>query len=407
MDKRWSLFQGFGVEIEYMIVDAKTLSVRPIADDLLRSLAGDVVSEVEMGPICWSNELALHVIELKSNGPAVDLTKLVDDFATQVRSANDALRQLGSKLMPGGMHPWMNPDTEMKIWPHEYNIVYQTYDRIFNCHGHGWANLQSTHLNLPFANDEEFARLHAAIRLLMPILPAFAASSPIADRQVKGPLDYRMQVYNSNSARIPSVTGKVIPEQVYSESDYDREIMQPLFRDIAPHDPEGVLQHPFMNARGAIGRFDRGAIEIRIVDAQECPQADMAIVAFEVEVLKELVAEKWCDFQTQSDFSTDTLAALLQSTIIAAEQTVLNNENYLRAFGITESKISASELCAHLITSTGLDGSPWSQQLQHIQQQGPLARRILSSVGSDFESRLEGTYRDLCDCLQNNEQFHA
>ena len=36
-------------------------------------------------------------------------------------------------------------------------------------------------LNLPFSSDEEFGRLHAAIRLLLPLLPALAASSPLVE----------------------------------------------------------------------------------------------------------------------------------------------------------------------------------------------------------------------------------
>ena len=50
--------------------------------------------------------------------------------------------------------------------------MYEAYDRIFDCRGHGWANLQAVHLNLPFSGDEEFGRLHAAIRLVLPIMPA-------------------------------------------------------------------------------------------------------------------------------------------------------------------------------------------------------------------------------------------
>jgi hypothetical protein len=31
------------------------------------------------------------------------------------------------------------------------------------------------------------------------------------------------------------------------------------------------MDHHFANSRGAIARFDRGAIEIRVIDIQECP----------------------------------------------------------------------------------------------------------------------------------------
>ncbi len=68
---KYHLFDRYGVELEYMIVDAESLSVRPIADEVLRRVAGEYVNEVERGPLAWSNELVLHVIELKTNGPAL------------------------------------------------------------------------------------------------------------------------------------------------------------------------------------------------------------------------------------------------------------------------------------------------------------------------------------------------
>ena len=68
-----SLFEGFGIEIEYMIVDASTLNVRPICDQLFTTVHGSLVDEIERGPIAWSNELANHLVELKTNGPAPQL----------------------------------------------------------------------------------------------------------------------------------------------------------------------------------------------------------------------------------------------------------------------------------------------------------------------------------------------
>ena len=82
---------------------------------------------------------------------------------------NALLSPMGARLMPTAMHPWMDPN-RVQLWPHGTRVVYETFDRIFSCKGHGWANLQSQQINLPFASDEEFARLHAAIRFLLPIL---------------------------------------------------------------------------------------------------------------------------------------------------------------------------------------------------------------------------------------------
>ena len=74
--KPLSLFEGYGVELEYMIVDSTTLGVRPITDRVLAEVAGEITTEVELEEIAWSNELALHVIELKTNGPASSLDGL-------------------------------------------------------------------------------------------------------------------------------------------------------------------------------------------------------------------------------------------------------------------------------------------------------------------------------------------
>ena len=56
--------------------------------------------------------------------------------------------------------------------------VYEAFDRIFDCRGHGWANLQSVHLNLPFGDDDEFGRLHAAIRSSFPCCPLSPPARP-------------------------------------------------------------------------------------------------------------------------------------------------------------------------------------------------------------------------------------
>ncbi|HSH75342.1 MAG TPA: hypothetical protein VLA09_06650, partial [Longimicrobiales bacterium] len=58
---RPGLFEAFGVEIEMMIVDADSLDVKPVCDELIAAVAGEPVSEVELGDISWSNELTLHV----------------------------------------------------------------------------------------------------------------------------------------------------------------------------------------------------------------------------------------------------------------------------------------------------------------------------------------------------------
>ncbi|HSG69960.1 MAG TPA: glutamate-cysteine ligase family protein, partial [Planctomycetaceae bacterium] len=343
------LWEAFGVELEYMIVDAESLDVRPITDRVLYEVAGEYLTEFELGEISWSNELALHVIELKTSGPAADLEPLTSHFQDQVRRIDAILAPLGARLMPTAMHPWMDPFRELQLWPHEFNPIYETYNRIFDCRGHGWANLQSVHLNLPFADDEEFGRLHAAIRLLLPILPALAASSPVMDGQATGLADNRLEVYRYNSRQVRSVAGDVIPEPVFSQADYDREILQKMYAEIAPFDTEGVLSYEWLNSRGAIARFDRNTIEIRVLDVQECPAADLAVCAVIVGVLKALTEERWTSLREQQSFSVNQLSRLLVATIRDAELTTLDDPNYLMQFGLQAESISTGDLWKHLV----------------------------------------------------------
>jgi glutamate---cysteine ligase / carboxylate-amine ligase len=407
------LFSAFGVELEYMIVDTRTLGVRPIADEILRSPEGEITGEVDRGLVTWSNELVAHVVELKVSEPAGSLDELPLVFQREVQEINARLSRISARLMPGGMHPWMDPLNDTKLWPHEYNEVYEAFDRIFSCQGHGWANLQSVHLNLPFPDDEAFSRLHAAIRLVLPILPALTASSPVMEGRVSGLLDNRLEVYRNNSRKIPSIAGRVIPEQVYSRADYEEQILRRLYADVAPHDPTGVLQHEWLNARGAIARFQRNAIEIRVMDVQECPQADVALCAAVVALLRALVDERFSTLAVQQAFAVEPLEKILLGTIRDADQAVVSDLSYLGALGYAGGQCTAGELWRQLIgmlTSENLLDRRWKGVLEIVTNEGPLARRIVSWLDAARDRHagpqvLSELYRKLCDCLENGELF--
>ena len=101
------LFDAIGLELEYMIIDSRSLAVAPLADKVLAAAAGEVVSEVEMGALNWSNELVLHVLELKTNGPARTLDGLGAEFNRHVAQVNTILHPMGAGLMPTACNPWM------------------------------------------------------------------------------------------------------------------------------------------------------------------------------------------------------------------------------------------------------------------------------------------------------------
>jgi len=411
-DRSLSLFEGYGIELEYMIVDRDHLSILPIADQVLRTVAGDYVNEFENGNIAWSNELVLHVIELKTNGPANSYRDLPAVFLANVEQINDILAEINGQLMPAAVHPWMNPDLEARLWPHEANTIYDAYNRIFDCRGHGWSNLQSTHLNLPFANEQEFASLHAAIRVLLPVMPALAASSPIIAGEYTGLMDTRLETYRHNADRIPSITGMVIPEPVESYKTYHVTILKPMYADIAAEDPEHILHHEWLNSRGAIARFERQTIEIRLLDIQETPSADIAIAALITCILKKLVAGDWSDRVEQDRLQTGALAELLLEVIRDGELAVIRNRPYLELFGFPDHNGEVRDLWQHLlgtVPTNDPDLDPDLREIGHyIIYNGPLARRIKRAIGNDIRrSRLQETWRQLCRCLAEGKCFEG
>jgi gamma-glutamyl:cysteine ligase YbdK (ATP-grasp superfamily) len=298
-------------------------------------------------------------------------------------------------LLGTGMHHTMDPLRETVLWAHEYSAVYEAFDRIFGCRGHGWANVQSCHLNLPFANDEQFGRLHAAIRMLLPILPALSASSPVVGGQLTGLLDTRLEYYRKNSARVPSVCGRVVPEPVFSEADYRAKILERIYADLAPMDPAGVLRDEYANARGAIARFGRGSIEIRVLDVQDEPGRDLAILELVVAVLRGLVAERWCSYEQQRAFDTDELADVFEAVIRDGDAEGTIDPAYAAALGCIG--LRASAIWSELARELHAEGAIGPAAAKLAQKGEPLAASISHEIRGGRS--VDAVYRELASRL--------
>jgi len=416
-----SLFEGFGIELEYMIVDARTLDVKPIADRLIEAESGSIENEIERGPFAWSNELARHVIEVKTNGPVPAFAGVGSGFEGEIRRINDQLARMDARLLPTAMHPWMDAARDFELWPHGSHEIYDAFHRIFDCRGHGWANLQSAHLNLPFANDDELGRLHAAIRALLPILPALAASSPCFDGRVSGFMDTRLDVYRTNARRVPSVSGSVVPEPVFTRAAYQK-LLESIWADLAPHDPEGLLRHEWVNARGCIARFDRMALEIRVLDVQETPAADVAIHAAITSSLRALCRMEEAAQERLRALDTAALAAILRATTQEAERAPIDDGAYLAALGFDRQPRRAADLWCELLERDfereWPAGSALRGPIDVIRDEGTLSTRILRRLRAEAGGRggpgsaptreqLRAVYRELADCLRDGRMLRA
>ncbi len=404
----FKLFEVTGIELDYMVVQRDTLRVLPIVDQLFQDVTGQLTSDVEHGEVTWSNELASHVVELKTTRPARRIPAFRRRFATEVRAINDALATRQAMLLPTAAHPLMDPLTETVIWPHAHNEVYALYHRIFDCRGHGWSNRQSTHLNLPFATDEEFGKLHAAVRMVLPLIPALAASSPLLDGKATGFLDSRMEAYLHHQERLPALMGSLIPEAVFTQEDYYRIVFDPIGRALAPYDPEGLLDHHVANSRGAVARFDRGAIELRVIDAQECPGMDLAIAELITALCRAMAKGRWTSTYLQRAWSETDLLPIFLQTIKDAGRAVIANKDLLLMFGVMkEQRMTAQRLWEHIVQELRGELSEDARVLiDHILSKGCLAQRILARTGrKPSTEKVRQVYAELAACLHDDRPF--
>ena len=69
---------------------------------------------------------------------------------------------------------------------------------------------------------------------------------------------------------MPSIAGAVIPEAVSTTRIMTANFPESAERESLRLDTKHLLNH-FLNSRGAIARFDCGAVEIRLADIQNAP----------------------------------------------------------------------------------------------------------------------------------------
>ena len=281
-----------GPEHEFSVVNDE-LKALPIVDKVIRDFCGKTVNFVEQPCFTFGKELQLHVLELKANQPFESPVSFEETMQNAVTTISDFLRKKHhAHLLGTGMHPLMKLD-ETGIWPHRHRKIYQEYSKVFNLKQHGWLNIQSFHLNLPYSNQENGVRLHNLLAELCAYISAISASSPIYEGKMGPKVDNRLQFYRENQREVPSVTGDVIPEPVTSFAQYRQEVIGRYSRDLAEAGiGKTLLFKEWVNSRGVIFRFDRAALEVRVIDEQDCVKSDVALSCFVRAALRGLIAAK-------------------------------------------------------------------------------------------------------------------
>ena len=262
-------------------------------DKVIRDFCGKVINFVELPQFTFGKELQLHVMEIKANAPFRSPELFEETMQDAVATLLDYLwKKHHAHLLGTGMHPLLRLE-ETSIWPHRHRKIYQEYGKIFNLKQHGWLNIQSFHLNLPYSKENQGVLLHNLLAGLCAYLPAISASSPIFEGTVGPNIDNRLYFYKMNQREIPSIAGDVIPDYVSSFNQYRREVIEGYSQDMAKAGAgKTILFKEWVNSRGVIFRFDRSALEVRVMDEQECVKSDVALSCFIRAALRGLIANQ-------------------------------------------------------------------------------------------------------------------
>jgi len=392
------MLEVMGPEHEFSLVNEE-LHTLPIVDKVIRDFCGRIVNFVELPHFTFGKELQLHVVETKANKPFKS-PELFEE--TMHNAVTTLLSFIGKKyrahLLGTGMHPLLRLE-ETGVWPHRHRKIYQEYSKVFDLKRHGWLNIQSFHLNLPYSREENGVMLHNLLSGLCAYLPAVSASSPIFEGATGPNVDNRLYFYKANQQEVPSVTGDVIPDPVSSFSQYRKEVIGQYSHDLAMAGAgKAILAKEWVNSRGVIFRFDRKALEVRVMDEQECVKSDVALSCFIRAAIRGLIAERIAPLPHQllvRDFNSVVAKGL--------------NAKVLHPEGET-----ARQVCQYLFNLASENGEEaekkylWivKKRIDHGNLSDLIRERILKKAQkSDLAESIRSVYSTLIRCLADNQPY--
>jgi gamma-glutamyl:cysteine ligase YbdK (ATP-grasp superfamily) len=394
----YKTLEVLGPEHEFSVVNDE-LKALPIVDRVIKDFHGRIVNFVEQPSFTFGKELQLHVMEIKPNEPFKSPVEFEETMHQAVLSMNEFLqRKYKAGLLGMGMHPLLKL-AETGVWPHRDRKFYQAMDKVFDLKQHGWLNIQGFQLNLSYRNEREGVLLHNYLANVCAYLPAIAASSPIYEGHFGEEVDNRLHFYALNQKEVPSVTGDVVPEHVSSFGQYQKEIIGKYSLDLVRAGADrAIVGKEWINSRGVIFRFDRRALEIRVMDEQECVKSDVALSCFIRALARGLMTEK---------------TELLSHEVLVKDYNAIVTDG-LDARVQRPQGPTARQVCRDFLRSAGENATEEEKKylplIEKRVQRGSLSDVIRERVKSksqktDFEEAIVGVYSKLIRSLINNEPY--
>jgi gamma-glutamyl:cysteine ligase YbdK (ATP-grasp superfamily) len=368
----------------------------PISDKIIKAYCGKIINFIELPQFTFGKELQLHVMEIKANTPFYSPAEFEETMHNAVSTLNSILQNHEACLLGTGMHPLLQLE-DTAVWPHYHRKIYQEYGKIFNLKQHGWINIQSFHLNLPYQKEDDAVKMHNHLANMCAYLPAVAASSPIFEGKEGPDVDNRLSFYKVNQREVPSITGAVIPEYVTSLSQYKRDVIERYSTDLAAAGASKTLLHrEWVNSRGVIFRFDRSALEVRVMDEQECIKSDVALACFVRATLRGLLdidAELLPRETLLKDFDA-VIHSGLNAKVSSCQTARQKLQGYMR---LAEKYADADE-------------AKYLWLVKRRIEEGSLSEVIRKNVRveaekSDFHQAICKVYSTLIKCLSTNQPY--
>ena len=394
----YKTLEVLGPEHEFSIVN-DALEALPVVDKIIKNFHGRVVNFVKEPSFTFGKELQLHVMEFKPNAPFRTPVEFEETMQEAILTVQDYLqRKFHVHLLGTGMHPLLELD-ETSIWPHRHRQIYDAYSRIFSLRRHGWLNIQSFHLNLPYSDEMSGILLHNTLANIAPCLSAISASSPIYEGRFGEGVDNRLYFYAQNQKEIPSVTGDVIPEYISSFIQYKKKIIDKYSNDLAKAGADKlILDKEWVNSRGVIFRFDRRAIEIRVMDEQECIKSDVALSCFIRAAVRGLINE---------------------DTEFLPHKVLVKDLNAIMANGLSATVLHPHGETAHLVceyyykiaaenaTEEEKEYLPIIRKRIELGNLSEILRKRVGekSHGTDFKEAIIEVYSELAESLEKNRPY--
>ncbi len=395
----YGTLQVLGPEHEFSVVDEK-LQPLPIVDKIIKDVHGRIVNNVDFGEFSFGKELQAHVAEFKGSAPFSSPQMFEETIMVAVDTILGVLeKRYRARLLGLGMHPSLRLE-EVRVWSHRDRRIYEALSKIFNLNQHGWLNIQSFQINLPFKNWPEAVRLYNSTANILPYLPAVAASSPIYESKIGRFLDNRLRFYLVNQSEVPSITGDIIPEYVNSFEEYEKITVKRYSEDLAKlNAPRFLLYKEWLNSRGAVIRFDRKAIELRILDEQECVKSDVALSCFIRAALRGIMNDNEYPYSPHK-ILVENLNQVVRHGLEAPVQHPKGK--------------TARQVCRHLMQIASKNATKEEKQYLPIIKKridvGNLSNLILREVAkkiqkTDFDEAIFSVYSSLADCLEKNQVY--